>query len=99
MLPLQLAGHAIEERRLLFSGQSDGGLLDHDLMARFEEKHGRHFRRELVSAVMRNSQTGLVEPQHAELLLELQAPQDFHQIARTYVGIEHLWIAVQLAGV
>jgi hypothetical protein len=39
LLPLQLAGHAIEERRLLFSRQSDGGSLDHDLMARFEEKH------------------------------------------------------------
>jgi len=39
LLPLQLAGHVIKEHGLLFSRQSDGGLLDHDPMARFEEKH------------------------------------------------------------
>jgi hypothetical protein len=37
--PLQLAGHAIKERRLLFSRQSDRGLLDYDPMAWLQGEH------------------------------------------------------------
>ena len=51
LLPLQLAGDAIKERRLLFSRQSDGGLLDDDPMARLEEK--QRYLRWVVSIVIR----------------------------------------------